>query len=99
MEFLYHLFSDGRLAVVELERAQEVVDLTDRQRADLMTALAAERHRQGFRSKTGPLALRTRDLSEVLFVTLSSVVLSLIHISEPTRLRRISYAVFCLKKK
>ena len=27
------------------------------------------------------------------------VKLSLIHISEPTRLRRISYAVFCLKKK
>ena len=27
------------------------------------------------------------------------VNLSLIHISEPTRLRRISYAVFCLKKK
>ena len=27
------------------------------------------------------------------------VDLSLIHISEPTRLRRISYAVFCLKKK
>ena len=26
-------------------------------------------------------------------------MLSLIHISEPTRLRRISYAVFCLKKK
>src|SRR5660397_272204 len=25
--------------------------------------------------------------------------MSLIHISEPTRLRRISYAVFCLKKK
>ena len=25
--------------------------------------------------------------------------LSLIHISEPTRLRRISYAVFCLQKK
>ena len=29
----------------------------------------------------------------------SITVLSLIHISEPTRLRRISYAVFCLKKK
>src|SRR5660397_204050 len=29
----------------------------------------------------------------------SSTALSLIHISEPTRLRRISYAVFCLKKK
>src|SRR5660397_277109 len=28
-----------------------------------------------------------------------SECLSLIHISEPTRLRRISYAVFCLKKK
>ena len=27
------------------------------------------------------------------------IYLSLIHISEPTRLRRISYAVFCLKKK
>eukprot|EP00658_Telonema_sp_P-2_P051067 TRINITY_DN39083_c0_g1_i1.p1 TRINITY_DN39083_c0_g1~~TRINITY_DN39083_c0_g1_i1.p1 ORF type:complete len:103 (+),score=26.44 TRINITY_DN39083_c0_g1_i1:227-535(+) len=27
------------------------------------------------------------------------VVLSLIHISEPTRLLSISYAVFCLKKK
>ena len=27
------------------------------------------------------------------------LTLSLIHISEPTRLRRISYAVFCLKKK
>src|SRR5660398_241874 len=27
------------------------------------------------------------------------LLLSLIHISEPTRLRRISYAVFCLKKK
>src|SRR5660397_257438 len=26
------------------------------------------------------------------------ILLSLIHISEPTRLRRISYAVFCLKK-
>src|SRR5660397_212230 len=29
---------------------------------------------------------------------LSALDLSLIHISEPTRLRRISYAVFCLKK-
>src|SRR5678815_5864038 len=28
-----------------------------------------------------------------------AVVLSLIHISEPTRLLSISYAVFCLKKK
>src|SRR5660397_271269 len=32
-------------------------------------------------------------------VELLNMILSLIHISEPTRLRRISYAVFCLKKK
>ena len=31
--------------------------------------------------------------------TMRPETLSLIHISEPTRLRRISYAVFCLKKK
>src|SRR5660398_66054 len=31
--------------------------------------------------------------------TAHALTLSLIHISEPTRLRRISYAVFCLKKK
>eukprot|EP00825_Cyclidium_porcatum_P033245 TRINITY_DN352_c0_g1_i1.p3 TRINITY_DN352_c0_g1~~TRINITY_DN352_c0_g1_i1.p3 ORF type:complete len:101 (-),score=2.41 TRINITY_DN352_c0_g1_i1:30-332(-) len=29
----------------------------------------------------------------------SALILSLIHISEPTRLGMISYAVFCLKKK
>ena len=29
----------------------------------------------------------------------TAAMLSLIHISEPTRLRRISYAVFCFKKK
>ena len=29
----------------------------------------------------------------------SSLALSLIHISEPTRQAEISYAVFCLKKK
>jgi len=32
-------------------------------------------------------------------VIVTSEELSLIHISEPTRLRRSSYAVFCLKKK
>ena len=31
--------------------------------------------------------------------SLSGIVLSLIHISEPTRQAEISYAVFCLKKK
>ena len=37
---------------------------------------------------------------EQFAITKSTVkVLSLIHISEPTRPRLISYAVFCLKKK
>ena len=36
------------------------------------------------------------ELHEVAYIV---GILSLIHISEPTRLRRISYAVFCLKKK
>src|SRR5450756_3178721 len=35
----------------------------------------------------------------VLMAQMGSFVLSLIHISEPTRLGMISYAVFCLKKK
>eukprot|EP00658_Telonema_sp_P-2_P069208 TRINITY_DN58315_c0_g1_i1.p1 TRINITY_DN58315_c0_g1~~TRINITY_DN58315_c0_g1_i1.p1 ORF type:complete len:219 (-),score=38.35 TRINITY_DN58315_c0_g1_i1:80-736(-) len=36
---------------------------------------------------------------QLLSVLSSAVTLSLIHISEPTRLLSISYAVFCLKKK
>ena len=39
------------------------------------------------------------ELCQVAKVNDSLLGLSLIHISEPTRLRRISYAVFCLKKK
>src|SRR5665254_8240 len=35
----------------------------------------------------------------VEWTTVSTPKLSLIHISEPTRLLSISYAVFCLKKK
>ena len=42
------------------------------------------------------LGLQDRTRHEV---TAAATSLSLIHISEPTRLRRISYAVFCLKKK
>src|SRR5450756_8226 len=44
-------------------------------------------------SRKGPILI-------ALFVTLMmAVVFALIHISEPTRLGMISYAVFCLKKK
>ena len=39
-----------------------------------------------------------RELAELL-TGIRRVILSLIHISEPTRLLSISYAVFCLKKK
>src|SRR5450756_2719836 len=44
-----------------------------------------------------PLAVDVGDLKIERFLTAQA--LSLIHISEPTRLGMISYAVFCLKKK
>ena len=37
--------------------------------------------------------------ANILFMVYYGLGLSLIHISEPTRLGMISYAVFCLKKK
>src|SRR5660397_220899 len=52
--------------------------------------------RSNIRSPLSPLLL-TQVSEQVVQRSLYS--LSLIHISEPTRLRRISYAVFCLKKK
>src|SRR5660398_280270 len=48
----------------------------------------------GKRGVTPDTALRLEQL-----FGMEAQFLSLIHISEPTRLRRISYAVFCLKKK
>ena len=42
---------------------------------------------------------RSRRRADVPTVSLVGYTLSLIHISEPTRLLSISYAVFCLKKK
>src|SRR5660398_248280 len=42
---------------------------------------------------------RIGHFAEAQILDALEVDLSLIHISEPTRLRRISYAVFCLKKK
>src|SRR5660397_279760 len=53
----------------------------------------------------GPITTQTRSehqrISPSIIQSFSQTIqiLSLIHISEPTRLRRISYAVFCLKKK
>src|SRR5665254_13216 len=39
------------------------------------------------------------EIGGIIFFSLCCILLSLIHISEPTRLLSISYAVFCLKKK
>src|SRR5660397_246861 len=51
-----------------------------------------------YKRQVGQLA-GPRELPRHLQEAEAHQVLSLIHISEPTRLRRISYAVFCLKKK
>ncbi len=53
----------------------------------------------GFNGDVGYLRNIGRNIDITVFEGDTRVVLSLIHISEPTRLRRISYAVFCLKKK
>ena len=48
---------------------------------------------------TGTLTVDGVDAPHSSIFELSAHVLSLIHISEPTRRTPISYAVFCLKKK
>ena len=45
------------------------------------------------------IVLQPSELMKISIILCLAKYLSLIHISEPTRLRRISYAVFCLKKK
>src|SRR5665648_1206171 len=51
-------------------------------------------------SRSARYAARSRrDSAAPASVSFTSYILSLIHISEPTRLGMISYAVFCLKKK
>ena len=45
------------------------------------------------------VTVRVDGITFLRSVAVGDVVLSLIHISEPTRQAEISYAVFCLKKK
>ena len=45
------------------------------------------------------VAVRNGTRAEMVRKAVDTLGLSLIHISEPTRLGMISYAVFCLKKK
>ena len=54
--------------------------------------------REGRNPQTGK-TIKIAAKNVVKFKAGADLSLSLIHISEPTRLRRISYAVFCLKKK
>ena len=51
---------------------------------------------ESFAKAYGFAVSKSKDKSEIKSL---SQLLSLIHISEPTRLGMISYAVFCLKKK
>src|SRR5450759_837776 len=48
-----------------------------------------------------PMPIATNPITQTAFTdpSINKLGLSLIHISEPTRLGMISYAVFCLKKK
>src|SRR5678815_1712997 len=49
-------------------------------------------------AKSGTLEIIPMQSALTLFIWSKNRILSLIHISEPTRLLSISYAVFCLKK-
>ena len=53
----------------------------------------------GLRGRLGRHGLYVHNSTDLSAMTLAVRMLSLIHISEPTRLTAISYAVFCLKKK
>src|SRR5450756_748689 len=63
--------------------------------------LEGEQFTAGPGSLVGELALLTDTVCAATAIAKGPtvVILSLIHISEPTRLGMISYAVFCLKKK
>src|SRR5665648_1177608 len=53
----------------------------------------------GLNTSTGRIGTALAMFTPIPLIKLTGDILSLIHISEPTRLGMISYAVFCLKKK
>ena len=53
----------------------------------------------GYTGLSAVMKLRELHPNQKLIIVDAQLALSLIHISEPTRPRLISYAVFCLKKK
>src|SRR5660398_296213 len=81
---------------LELETTvKESRERIERDRAAMEKKFQSEM--QALDEKLKPLRAELAILEEKAWTV--DLYLSLIHISEPTRLRRISYAVFCLKKK
>eukprot|EP00658_Telonema_sp_P-2_P020726 TRINITY_DN18217_c0_g1_i2.p1 TRINITY_DN18217_c0_g1~~TRINITY_DN18217_c0_g1_i2.p1 ORF type:complete len:422 (-),score=137.75 TRINITY_DN18217_c0_g1_i2:2-1267(-) len=67
--------------------------------SDLLDASSAYVDTMGGQKPIGAKSVRWNDISKLRKQMATVQDLSLIHISEPTRLLSISYAVFCLKKK
>ena len=88
------LFFVGRFPFIDLDSGGNVESMVERV-GELLDRLPEDIH---IIPGHGELASYA-DLAEYHGVLEDTVDLSLIHISEPTRLRCISYAVFCLKKK
>ena len=78
---------------LDLTRQQEVEEFFQQEKPDFVILAAA---------KVGGIHANNiypaDFIRENLQIQCNVIDLSLIHISEPTRLRNISYAVFCLKK-
>src|SRR5674536_61670 len=88
------------------DRAFRTLPLTDLDVADLVRSIRAAPLLFGYRGAEPvdvpalqDVLLRVGRLADQIPEVAEVVILSLIHISEPTRLLSISYAVFCLKKK
>ncbi len=81
---------------IKMNLAKEIVKLYHEEEK----AIEAEnRFKEVFQKGQIPNDIKTVDVLKSDFDLINELVLSLIHISEPTRRTPISYAVFCLKKK
>src|SRR5450756_37073 len=87
------------LVVIDLNKSTEVRAALGLDAGDELTRLVGE-HLQVFARKSDTLAYIGSELFAVVMPRVRDLaqILSLIHISEPTRLGMISYAVFCLKQ-
>ena len=84
-----------------LTAAYQIADLDDNGAVDALTdGLMLLRYMFNLRGEQLVNQTVAEDAARTSHADIEQYIgLSLIHISEPTRLRRISYAVFCLKKK